>query len=213
MPPDPPQEGPIPPHQQEHQRAPIDDPDLLLTQAAETVARRADTRFDRAVLRMTAWFADHTLVRLVVAASLLIGALLPGAILLFYPDLTDGIEGFGYLGVFLTNLASTATFYFPVPGLTAAAQALIATEGADARLPWLVGSPADSAWPWAKSRRTTPDTWEPTHARPGYPRSQAFPPIHRARHGPRLVADEQTRASRNSRSISQWWRTVYPCSG
>lgn len=128
MPPDPP-----------HPREPDDDPDLLLTQAAEAVAERAPTRLDRTVLRTTAWFADHTTIRIIVAATLLIGALLPGAILLFNPDLTDGLEGFGYFGVFITNLASTATFYFPVPGLTAAAQALIATEGANARFPWLVG--------------------------------------------------------------------------
>lgn len=32
----------------------------------------------------------------------------------------------GYAGVFLANLASTATLFIPVPGLTAAAQALIA---------------------------------------------------------------------------------------
>ena len=37
------------------------------------------------------------------------------------------------------NLASTATFFFPVPGLTAAAQALIATEGDSARFPFFVG--------------------------------------------------------------------------
>lgn len=118
---------------------PPGDPDLLLEHAAEAVAERAHTRFDRFVLRATAWFADHTIIRIVVAGGLLIGALLPGAILLINPDLTDGLEGFGYASVFLMNLASTATFYFPVPGLTAAAQALIATEGADARFPWLVG--------------------------------------------------------------------------
>ena len=118
---------------------PFEDPDRLLERAAEAVAARAETSFDRFVLRTTAWFAEHTTIRLVVAGTALIGALLPGVILLINPDLTDGLEGFGYAGVFLTNLASTATFYFPVPGLTAAAQALIATEGSKDRFPWLVG--------------------------------------------------------------------------
>lgn len=35
----------------------------------------------------------------------------------------------GYPGVFLANLLSTATVFFPVPGLTAVAQALIISEG------------------------------------------------------------------------------------
>ena len=37
---------------------------------------------------------------------------------------------FGYAGVFLANLASTATVFIPVPGLTAIGQALILQQGA-----------------------------------------------------------------------------------
>jgi membrane protein YqaA with SNARE-associated domain len=118
---------------------PPDDDDELLGRAAETVARRVESPFDRFVLRSSAWFAEHTVIRLVVAIAALLVALIPGSILLINPDLTDSLEGFGYLSVFLMNLASTATFYFPVPGLTAAAQALIATEGERAQFPWLVG--------------------------------------------------------------------------
>ncbi len=113
--------------------------DDLLGQSAETVARRADTRFDRFVLRTTAWLAEHQRIRLVAAIGLLLVALLPGLVLLFYPDLTDGLEGFGYFGVFLTNLASTATVFIPVPGLTGAAQLLIIREADRAGFPWLVG--------------------------------------------------------------------------
>lgn len=36
---------------------------------------------------------------------------------------------FGYAGVFLANLASTATVFIPVPGLTAVGQALILQQG------------------------------------------------------------------------------------
>jgi membrane protein DedA with SNARE-associated domain len=118
---------------------PADDSDHLLRTAEAAVEARAHTRFDRLVLRLSGWLAEHTVIRVVVAASLLAAALIPGLIFLAFPDLTDGLEGFGYASVFLMNLASTATFFIPVPGLTAAAQALIATEGADARFPWLVG--------------------------------------------------------------------------
>ncbi len=44
------------------------------------------------------------------------------------PDLTKHLEAFGYSGVFLANLASTATVFIPVPGLTAAGQTLIVTQ-------------------------------------------------------------------------------------
>ncbi len=100
---------------------------------------RAETKLDRFVLRSTTWFGEHTIIRIVAAATALSLALAPGIALLINPDLTDSIEGLGYTSVFLMNLASTATFYFPVPGLTAAAQALISTEGDSARFPWLVG--------------------------------------------------------------------------
>jgi membrane protein DedA with SNARE-associated domain len=45
---------------------------------------------------------------------------------------------FGYSGVFLANLASTATVFIPVPGLTAIGQALILQQG-DILNPVLVG--------------------------------------------------------------------------
>jgi len=42
----------------------------------------------------------------------------------------DRLATLGYGGVFVANLASTATVFIPVPGLTAAGQALILTQGA-----------------------------------------------------------------------------------
>lgn len=113
--------------------------DDLLGRVAESIAVRADSSLDRFVIRVTGWLAEHTLVRSVAVALLLFGALVPGIVLLFNPDLTDGLEGFGYFGVFLTNLASTATLFIPVPGLTGAAQLLIIREGDRAAMPWLVG--------------------------------------------------------------------------
>ena len=118
---------------------PATDPDGLLTAAAESVARRADTRFDRVVIRSSAWFTRHPVARLFAVTALLLGALAPGIALLFFPDLTESFEGFGYFGVFLTNLASTGTLFIPVPGLTGAAQLLIIREAERASFPWLVG--------------------------------------------------------------------------
>jgi membrane protein YqaA with SNARE-associated domain len=120
-----------------HER--LDEDDDLLASAAEAVARRAESPVDRFVLRTTGWFAEHTTIRLVVAVSALALALAPGLVLLLFPDLTDSLTGLSYGGVFLMNLASTATFYFPVPGLTLAAQTIIATEGDASNAPWLVG--------------------------------------------------------------------------
>jgi membrane protein DedA with SNARE-associated domain len=67
---------------------------------------------------------------LVVAAIFLV--VLAPSLALLYVSLTAGQEAtedwfgeLGYAGVFLANLASTATLFVPVPGLTAAAQALI----------------------------------------------------------------------------------------
>ncbi|MEX0750186.1 MAG: VTT domain-containing protein [Dehalococcoidia bacterium] len=117
----------------------VEDGDGLLESAADAIARRAESRFDRFVLRVTGWFAEHTTIRIVVAVTALLLALTPGIVLVLFPDLTDSLTGLSYGGVFLTNLASTATFYFPVPGLTLAAQTIIATEGDVSATPWLVG--------------------------------------------------------------------------
>jgi membrane protein YqaA with SNARE-associated domain len=113
--------------------------DPAIDAGAPVTPTRAETKLDRFILRSSAWLAEHTVVRVVAAAASLVLALTPGIALLINPDLTDSIEGLGYTSVFLMNLASTATFYFPVPGLTAAAQALISNEGDSARFPWLVG--------------------------------------------------------------------------
>jgi len=113
--------------------------DHLLQEAAEAVAARVPSRLDRAVLRATAWFAEHTTIRLVVVVVVLLGALIPGVVLVAVPGLTDHVQGFGYVGVFATNLLSTSTVVIPVPGLTAAGQALIIHEGGHSSFPWLIG--------------------------------------------------------------------------
>jgi membrane protein DedA with SNARE-associated domain len=80
--------------------------------------------------------------RVVLAIILGIVVLVPSVgllvVTLVVPDLTERLEGFGYSGVFLANLASTATVFIPVPGLTAAGQTLIITQGKLLN-PFLVG--------------------------------------------------------------------------
>lgn len=113
------------------------------TEALESSGRRAPERrhtaFDRALLRAGGWFGRHTRVRAVVVGGIVAFALVIGIVLLVFPNITNGLEGFGYAGVFLINLLSTSTLFIPVPGLTATAQALIIREGKHSAFPWLVG--------------------------------------------------------------------------
>lgn len=110
----------------------------LEAEAARSVALRQHSPLDRFVVRTSGWLAARPLVRTVLAAGLLALVVGVSIVLLAAPDLTDRLEGFGYLGVFLTNLASTATLFIPVPGLTAAGQTLIVSQGAKNN-PLLVG--------------------------------------------------------------------------
>ncbi|HXF50462.1 MAG TPA: VTT domain-containing protein [Dehalococcoidia bacterium] len=112
--------------------------DNLEEEAARAIALRQDSPLDRLVLRLSGWLAQHTLVRAALAGGLLVLVVSIGVVLLAAPDLADRLEGFGYVGVFLTNLASTATLFIPVPGLTAAGQTLIVSQG-ETHQPLLVG--------------------------------------------------------------------------
>lgn len=85
------------------------------------------------------WVQDHLpesrgakITLAIVVAGLV---MVPSLALLMLPfwgvDLSqDRFAALGYGGVFVANLASTATVFIPVPGLTAAAQALINEQGA-----------------------------------------------------------------------------------
>jgi membrane protein DedA with SNARE-associated domain len=119
--------------------APSPQDDELYVEAAEVVAERAHNRLERAVIRISGWFGQHRTTRNVVAVTFLVLALTPGFVLFFFPGITDRLAGFGYFSVFVTNLASTATVFIPVPGLTTAAQLLIINEGDRSSVPWLVG--------------------------------------------------------------------------
>lgn len=73
--------------------------------------------------------------RIAVALLIALLVLVPSLALLLLPvfgvDLSEGrFATLGYTGVFVANLASTATVFIPVPGLTAAGQTLINDQGA-----------------------------------------------------------------------------------
>jgi membrane protein DedA with SNARE-associated domain len=95
-----------------------------------------------------AWVQDHLpkSPHGKIALALVVGALvlIPSIGLLLLPlwgvDLgEDEFASLSYGGVFLANLASTATVFIPVPGLTAVGQALIIQQGDVQNYPLLVG--------------------------------------------------------------------------
>ncbi|HEX5480105.1 MAG TPA: VTT domain-containing protein [Dehalococcoidia bacterium] len=100
---------------------------------------RQRSRVDRAILRAGAWLALHPRLRALLIAAVVGVAVVLGIALLVRPDLTDGLEGAGYVGIFLINLISTSTVAIPIPAVTATAQLLIVRQAAHSDLPWLVG--------------------------------------------------------------------------
>jgi membrane protein DedA with SNARE-associated domain len=98
----------------------------------------------RQYLRLMEHAPESTRGKLLVGAVVFLVVLAPSLGLLYFSltssqDATQNWFGeLGYAGVFLANLASTATLFVPVPGLTAAAQALIPSS-AETLSPFWVG--------------------------------------------------------------------------
>lgn len=98
----------------------------------------------RSYLSLMSHAPTSTRGRVLVGTVVFLVVLAPSLALLYF-SLTasqqateDWFGQLGYAGVFLANLASTATLFVPVPGLTAAAQALIPTS-AETLSPFWVG--------------------------------------------------------------------------
>jgi membrane protein DedA with SNARE-associated domain len=83
----------------------------------------------RIVLDMPSWLPVEKLPRrlLIALMALFLLALIIGTTVPFAAGWLDqgDLETFGYPGIFLANFLGTATVFVPVPGLTAAGQALI----------------------------------------------------------------------------------------
>jgi membrane protein DedA with SNARE-associated domain len=79
------------------------------------------------------WIPRGRKTRLGLGILVLLAVLGPSVVLLFAPgwfNLNESnLQGLGYAGVFVANLASTVTVFIPVPGLTALGQVLILDQG------------------------------------------------------------------------------------
>jgi membrane protein DedA with SNARE-associated domain len=103
----------------------------------ETDARPAIAREQHWAGKAYKWVQDRipksrvgrAIIAIIVIAIVLVPSVGLLVVTFVVPDLTDRLEALGYSGVFLANLASTATVFIPVPGLTAAGQTLIVTQG------------------------------------------------------------------------------------
>lgn len=97
--------------------------------AATGAAQRLLTYYEALEKRLS----GNRRAQLVVALVVLVIIMVPSVLLLLLPIWVDlgeeRFKGLGYAGIFLANLASTATVFIPVPGLTAAGQALIVSGG------------------------------------------------------------------------------------
>ncbi|MPZ47816.1 MAG: hypothetical protein GEU75_00600 [Dehalococcoidia bacterium] len=121
-------------------------PEEVVAAATEVRERAEETRAGRWAIGVYLWIMDHapksTRGRILAALAVCLIVLAPSLALL-YVSLTTGEDAtqswfgkLGYAGIFLANLASTATVFIPVPGLTAAAQALIASSGSSLNPLW-----------------------------------------------------------------------------
>jgi membrane protein DedA with SNARE-associated domain len=99
--------------------------------AAAAAADRLLAFYDSIAVRVS----KSRKAQLILAAVVLLFVLIPSVILLILPFFTDfseeRLQGLGYAGIFVANLAGTATVFIPVPGVTAAGQALIITGAND----------------------------------------------------------------------------------
>jgi membrane protein YqaA with SNARE-associated domain len=84
--------------------------------------------YDRLLSR---WFHEHrtrVLVGHAIIAFVLVFSVALGVATVWLDINSERLKGLGYFGIFFLNLISTSTFFIPVPGLTAAGQALIVSE-------------------------------------------------------------------------------------
>jgi membrane protein DedA with SNARE-associated domain len=99
---------------------------------AEAGARPPDDRLPpprRIVLDAPSWIPTEKLPRGLIIGSLVVFVLIVVLVTAVPFSLgwidQDDLEAFGYPGIFLANFFGTATVFIPVPGLSAAGQALI----------------------------------------------------------------------------------------
>ena len=105
------------------------------------------TRLGRWAISGYLWLLEHTPKSTrgrVLSGTIIFLLVLAPSLAMLYVTLAAGsgateawFQRLGYGGIFLANLASTATLFVPVPGLTAAAQALIVSSAASLSPFWV----------------------------------------------------------------------------
>ncbi len=83
--------------------------------------------------RRTRVIVGHSIVVFILLASVALGVAT-----IFINVNEERFKGLGYFGIFFVNMISTSTFFIPVPGLTAAGQALIVSQASSLGA-WQVG--------------------------------------------------------------------------
>lgn len=109
----------------------MDNRERKTQRAAAAAANRLLAFYDSIALRVS----KSRRAQLSLALIVLLFVFIPSVLLLILPFVTDfseeRLQGLGYAGIFIANLAGTATVFIPVPGITAAGQALIITGGSE----------------------------------------------------------------------------------
>jgi membrane protein DedA with SNARE-associated domain len=104
------------------------------SEPSRTGATPAETSLE-AILppALSRWIPSGRKTRIGLGLLALVAVLGPSVVLLILPEWfhldEQSLEGLGYVGVFVANLASTITVFIPVPGLTALGQILILDQG------------------------------------------------------------------------------------
>jgi len=108
-------------------------------QAADEVALPPRRRI---VLDMPSWVPSEKIPRrvLIVLVTLFVLVVFAATLIPFVTDWVseDDFKRYGYLGIFLSNFLANATAFIPVPGLSAAAQAIIIAGSDDLFAPGVV---------------------------------------------------------------------------
>ena len=104
------------------------------SEPSRTGATPAETSLE-AILppALSRWIPSGRKTRIGLGLLALVAVLGPTVVLHILPEWfhldEQSLEGLGYVGVFVANLASTITVFIPVPGLTALGQILILDQG------------------------------------------------------------------------------------
>lgn len=112
---------------------------------AQEAARERYSPRERKAIAAYGWFTEqlesHLWLKILLGLIVvgIVGFMTVGVLILpLFGVNEDTLGDFGYPGIFIANLLSTSTVFIPVPGLTAAGQALIINEASE-RNPILVG--------------------------------------------------------------------------